>query len=59
MFVLGKRDWARSHNQVVIVHCLVELFLHFASSTGAIRLPLTSAEESKGRPSFLHCLSGK
>ena len=25
-FLLGKRDWARSHNQVVIVHCLVELF---------------------------------
>ena len=28
VFFLGKRDWARSHNQVVIVHCLVELFLH-------------------------------
>ena len=26
MFFLGKRDRARSHNQVVIVHCLVELF---------------------------------
>ena len=32
MFFLGKRDWARSHNQVVIVHCLVKPFLHFASS---------------------------
>ena len=32
MFFLGKRDWARSHNQVGIVHCLAELFLHFASS---------------------------
>ena len=27
-----KSDWARSHNQVGIVHCLVELFLPFASS---------------------------
>ena len=25
-FLLGERDWARSHNQVGIVHCLVELF---------------------------------
>ena len=25
-FFLGKRDWARPHNQVVIVHCLIELF---------------------------------
>ena len=29
MFFLGKRNWARSHNQVVIVHCLVELFFAF------------------------------
>ena len=28
MFFLGKRDWARSHNQALIVHCLVEPFLH-------------------------------
>ena len=28
---LGKRDWARPHNQALIAHCLVEPPLHFAS----------------------------